>query len=151
MTPHFQIWYCQSTDVKLKWKFVFKTSDNTRNLQKQNSKVFKENWSKSTYFNVKTRMGLSERDKLPPAATKSNSPSYAPEIILPNRATLPNRAHVYRQTDGQTDGQGDSSIPPLTLLRGGGGGGIINLNTLSLLETGSTGPLQFHLMKFAEC
>ena len=27
------------------------------------------------------------------------------------------------QTDRQTDGHGDSSIPPLTSLRGGGGGG----------------------------
>ena len=33
-------------------------------------------------------------------------------------------ARVYRQTDGQTDGQGDSSIPPLTSLGGGGGGRI---------------------------
>ena len=27
------------------------------------------------------------------------------KIILPNRATLPNRARVYRRTDGQTDGR----------------------------------------------
>ena len=48
----------------------------------------------------------------PPAATNTNSPSYARETILPNRARL--------QTDGQTDGRGDSSIPPppLTSLRG---------------------------------
>ena len=65
-----------------------------------------------------TRMGQSYRDKIPPAATNSNSPSYASEIILPNRATLPNRVRVYRRTDGRTDWQGDSSIPPLTSLWG---------------------------------
>ena len=48
-----------------------------------------------------------------------NGTKYPPRQPIPNRAILPNRAHVYRQTDRQTDGQGDSSIPPpLTSLRG---------------------------------
>ena len=37
---------------------------------------------------------------------------YPPRQPIPNRAILPNPAHVYRQTDRQTDGQRDSSIPP---------------------------------------
>ena len=63
-------------------------------------------------------------DKIPPAATNLNFPSYGPEIILPNCALLPNRTRA--STDRQTDGQGDSSIPrgPLLLLGGGGGRGI---------------------------
>ena len=45
-----------------------------------------------------------------------NGTKYPPQQPIPNRAILPNRARL--QTDGQTDGQGDSSIPPLTSLRG---------------------------------
>ena len=41
-----------------------------------------------------------------------NGTKYPPRQPIPNRAILPNRARVYRQTDRQTDGQGDSSIPP---------------------------------------
>ena len=47
-----------------------------------------------------------------------NGTKYLPQQPIPNRAILPNRARVYRRTDGRTDGQGDSSIPPLTSLRG---------------------------------
>ena len=41
---------------------------------------------------------------------------YPPRQPIPNRAILPNPARL--QTDRQTDGQGDSSIHPLTSLRG---------------------------------
>ena len=47
-----------------------------------------------------------------------NGTKYPPRQPIPNRVILPNRARVYRRTDRQTDGQGDSSIPPLTSLRG---------------------------------
>ena len=47
-----------------------------------------------------------------------NGTKYPPRQPIPNRAILPNRARVYRRTDGRTDGQGDSSIPHLTSLRG---------------------------------
>ena len=48
-----------------------------------------------------------------------NGTKYPPRQQIPNRAILPNRARVYRRTDGRTDGLGDSSIPPpLTSLRG---------------------------------
>ena len=47
-----------------------------------------------------------------------NGTKYPPRQPIPNRAILPNRARVYRRTDGRTDGQGDSRIPPLTSLRG---------------------------------
>ena len=43
-----------------------------------------------------------------------NGTKYPLRQPIPNRAILPNRARVYRRTDGQ----GDSSIPPLTSLRG---------------------------------
>ena len=48
-----------------------------------------------------------------------NGTKYPPRQPIPNRAILPNRERVYRRTDRQTDGQGDSSITPLTSLRGG--------------------------------
>ena len=41
-----------------------------------------------------------------------NGTKYPPRQPIPNRAILPNRARL------QTDGQGDSSISPLTSLRG---------------------------------
>ena len=49
----------------------------------------------STIFSMKTRMGLSSRDKISPAATNSNYPSYAPEIILPNRTLLPKPETIF--------------------------------------------------------
>ena len=39
-----------------------------------------------------------------------NGTKYPPRQPIPNPAILPNRARL--QTDGQTDGQGDPSIPP---------------------------------------
>ena len=66
-----------------------------------------------------TRTGLSYREKILPAATNSNSPSYVSETILPNCAILPNRARL--QTDGWTDERtGWFQYTPLTSLRGGG-------------------------------
>ena len=50
-----------------------------------------------------------------------NGTKYPPRQPIPNRAILLNRVRL--QTDGQTDGQGDSSIPPNFVV--GGGGGII--------------------------
>ena len=49
-----------------------------------------------------------------------NGTKYPPRQPIPNRAILPNRARLQTdgQTDRQTDRQGDSSIPPLTSLRG---------------------------------
>ena len=36
-----------------------------------------------------------------------NGTKYPPWQPIPNRAILPNRARIYRQTDGQTDGRTD--------------------------------------------
>ena len=46
-----------------------------------------------------------------------NGTKYPPRQPIPNRAILPNRARL--QTDGRTDGQGDSSIPPPNFVAGG--------------------------------
>ena len=53
-------------------------------------------------LNKKLECGCPNGTKYLPPATNSNSPSYAPENILPNRALLPNRAHIYKQTDRWT-------------------------------------------------
>ena len=46
-----------------------------------------------------------------------NGTKYPPRQPIPNRAILPNRARVYRQTDRQTD-RVIPVYPPLTSLRG---------------------------------
>ena len=67
--------------------------------------------------NIQLEWGCPNGTKYP-RGNQFNSPSYARETILPNRA------RVYRRTYGQMDGQNDSSIPPNFVT--GGGGGIIS-------------------------
>ena len=60
------------------------------------------------YYNIK----IEPSQKLEwgcPSGTK-----YPPRQPIPNRAILPNRTRL------QTDGQGDSSIPPPNFVAGGG-------------------------------
>ena len=50
-----------------------------------------------------------------------NGTKYPPRQPIPNRAILPNRARVYRRTDGRTDGRTDRVIPvyPPNFVAGG--------------------------------
>ena len=83
-------------------------------LGRLNRSIFKLQRAWEDWLGLKERFANSwtcKQDKISPAATNSNSPSYASETSFypTTRCT---------STDKQTDGQGDSSIPPLTSLRG---------------------------------
>ena len=70
--------------------------------------TFIERWQSKT--KSKLEWGCPYGTKYPPRQPIQTP--HVSEIILPYRAILPNRARL------QTDGQGDSSIPPLSSLRG---------------------------------
>ena len=73
--------------------------------------------------NSELEWGCPNGTKYPPSNSElewgcPNGTKYPPRQPIPNRAILPNRAGVYRRTDGRTDRVIPVYPPPLTSLRG---------------------------------
>ena len=88
-------------------KFTFKALPHK--MEQKTSKTSQKLTFKASEWN-QLEWGCPNGGRNTPRGNQCKSPSFVRETILPNRA------RVYRQTDGQadrqTDGQGDSSIPP---------------------------------------